>query len=291
VIRLAHFSDIHVTRPPHAEPWKLLANKRLMGALNYYLGGRGRHFHQVEERIARLLEDIEGQQVDHALCTGDVTALALESEFDACGELFGRRLSLPERWTVIPGNHDRYLGAAVADAFERRFAPLCEGAKFPFVKRLGDRVSLVAIDGARATGWTDSSGWIGPTQRDALRELLASPDLKGHFVVVALHYGLLRASGRPDRPRHGLRDWAEVLAILDAPELQVDLVLHGHLHRPFELRRGTVIRCAGSATDLAHDPGWDLYIIDPEQQRFEVQRRRWDPVARAYRELNADTTG
>ena len=37
--------------------------------------GRGRHFAGSDQRIAKLLEDVDAQGVDHALCTGDVTGV------------------------------------------------------------------------------------------------------------------------------------------------------------------------------------------------------------------------
>ena len=193
-MKLAHFSDIHVTHfPLSGKP----ALKRLAAVASYSLAGRGRHFQGSDRRIAKLLEDVDAQGVDHALCTGDLTGVSTEAEFSRVAELFGPRLSQPARYTVIPGNHDRYVRGAEG-LFEQHFAAVSEGGRFPFVKHLTNEVSVVAIDVARPTSLIDSSGLCGPKQRAALLSILTDASLKGRFVVMALHYGLLRAEGQRD---------------------------------------------------------------------------------------------
>jgi 3',5'-cyclic AMP phosphodiesterase CpdA len=274
VFRLAHFSDVHVTSSPWKEGTTGFAGKRLAGSLNYYVGGRRRHFEHVHTQLERLLDEVDG--CDHGLCTGDLTQMSFESEFERCASLFGDRLRDRERWTVLPGNHDRYTVEAVRDRrFERWFGEVSSDT-WPWVRQLTEGVTLVSVDVSRPCRLWDSSGWCGKEQRERLAATLRSPDLQDAFVVVALHYGLLRADGRPDRPNHGVRDYRELLAILDHPDSRVDLVVHGHLHRPFALsRRGYEIRCAGSATDLHRAAGYNIYRIDPDRRRYTVERRRW----------------
>ncbi|MEW5740350.1 MAG: metallophosphoesterase [Myxococcota bacterium] len=290
-MRLAHFSDIHVTHFPLSGAF---AVKRLAAVASYTLGGRGRHFVGSDERIARLLEDVDGQSVDHALCTGDLTGVSTAAEFARVAELFGPRLEQPQRFTVIPGNHDRYVAEA-AGRFERHFAKLCEGASFPFVKALAGGVTLVGIDVARPTSVIDSSGLAGKAQLDKLQSILTDASLKDRFVVVALHYGLLRANGQRDRRNHGLRDDVELMALVDREDVTVDLVLHGHMHRPYVVptRRRQTIN-PGSATDLhVRGCGYHVYEIDPRTFRVRIERREWDAargqyVARADSPLNRE---
>ena len=274
-MRLAHFSDIHVTHfPLSGKP----ALKRLAAVVSYSLGGRGKHFAGSDQRIGKLLEDVDAQGVDHALCTGDLTGVSTEAEFERVAELFGPRLQQAERFTVIPGNHDRYVKGSEG-LFERHFAALSGGGKFPFVKHLSDGVSVVAIDVARPTNLIDSSGLCGEQQRAALEALLTDRSLKGRFVVLALHYGLLRAEGQRDARPHGLRDDLELMALIDRDDVTLDLVLHGHMHRPYvvKTKRRTIIN-AGSATDLhvAQGCGYHVYEIDPATGRVKVNRRAWN---------------
>lgn len=284
--RLAHYSDIHVTVPPLSLAPGTLRGKRLVGALNYAVSRR-RHFKDVEVRISALLEDVDAQAPDHALCTGDVTAIAAREEFERCGLLFGDRRRATAALTLLPGNHDRYTVDAVRDRlFEAQFDDVCAGpagGAFPFVKHLREDVTLVVADVTRPCGLLDSSGRCGEQQLERLRELLASPALRGRFVVLAMHYGLLRSRGERDRPRHGIRDDLQLLALLARDDVQVDLVLHGHMHRPYAVKLGKRLAiCAGSATDLHGRCGWNVYELDTEARAIRVRRRVWSADAATY---------
>lgn len=278
-MRLAHFSDIHVTRFPLAGGF---AFKRLAAVASWGLAGRRKHFEGSDDRIAALLAHVEAQQVDHALCTGDLTGVATEAELGRAAELFGERLKQPARWSVIPGNHDRYVPGA-RGLFERHFGALCEGASFPAVKHLPSGVTLVLLDSARPTSIIDSSGLLGEEQRSKALSVLSDPSLKERFVIVALHYGLLRMTGRRDSRSHGLRDDLELMRLVNRDDVTVDLIVHGHLHRPFTIKTGrrTIIN-AGSATDLHMRCGYNLYDIDVAAKRVAVTRFWWNAAAQRY---------
>ncbi len=272
-MKLAHFSDIHITHFPLSGGFAL---KRLAAIASYSLMGRGKHFRGSDERIAKLLADVDAQNVQHALCTGDLTGVATEAEMAEVARLFGPRLRQREQFTVIPGNHDRYVTSA-AGIFEKHFSTVSEGARFPFAKNVGD-LTIVAIDVARPTGLTDSSGLCGAEQRRKLEEILTDPSLRTRFVVLAQHYGLLRAEGQRDRRNHGLRDDLELMELIDRADVSLDLVLHGHMHRPYvvKTRRRTIIN-PGSATDLhVKEFGYHIYDIDPAAHRVRLERRSWN---------------
>lgn len=278
-MKLAHFSDIHVTHFPLSDGFAL---KRFAAVASHSLGRRGLHFKGSDQRIASLLERVDGLNVDHAICTGDLTGVATEAELARVAELFGPRLAQPTRYTVIPGNHDRYVTSAQGK-FERHFASLCEGATFPAVKHLDGGVTLVLLDAARPTSLIDSSGLIGEEQRSKALSILTDPSLKRRFVVVALHYGLLRMTGLRDSRTHGLRDDVEVMTLLDRDDVQVDLVLHGHLHRPFTIRtkRRQIVN-AGSATDLHIRCGFNVYDLDVAERHVQVNRFTWSLETQRY---------
>jgi 3',5'-cyclic AMP phosphodiesterase CpdA len=279
-VKLAHFSDVHITHFPLSGDFAL---KRLAAVASYSLMGRGRHFVDSDRRIAALLRDVDALQVDHALCTGDLTGVSTTAEFAQVAELFGPRLEQPGRFTCIPGNHDRYV-TGVEGLFDRAFGRLCEGGVFPFVKPVQDNVTIVGIDVTRPTGLTDSSGLVGHVQREKLLAVLTDPSLRARFVVVALHYGLLRSDGTRDTRSHGLRDDVELTSLLDRDDVTVDLVLHGHMHRPYVIKttRRHVV-CAGSATDLhVRACGFNVYELDARRFTVEVTRREWNADAAAY---------
>lgn len=283
-MKLAHFSDIHITHFPLAGEF---AVKRLAAVASYTLMGRGRHFLGSHERIEALLADIDSVGVDHALCTGDLTGVSTEAEFAEVAQLWGQRLEQPAKYTCIPGNHDRYV-ASSAGMFELAFGRLCEGATFPFIKAIDGSVSIIGLDVSRPTSLIDSSGLVGETQRAKLLELLTDSSLQSRFVVVALHYGLLRSNGQRDVRKHGLRDDLELMALLDRPDVTVDLVLHGHMHRPYvvQTKRRQVIN-AGSATDLHVKCGYHVYDIDPVKHTVTIARREWDPGSKRYLDVPA----
>lgn len=272
-MKLAHFTDIHITHFPLSGDF---AVKRMAAVVSYSLFGRGKHFAGSDQRIAKLLADVDGQHVDHALCTGDLTGVSTEAEFDTVASLFGPRLQQPDRFTVIPGNHDRYVNG-VDGLFAKHFGALSEGARFPFAKNVGD-LTIVAIDVTRPTSVVDSSGLCGEKQRGQLLEILTDASLKHRFVTLALHYGLLRAEGQRDKRSHGLRDDLELMALIDREDVSLDLVLHGHMHRPYvvKTKRRTIIN-PGSATDLhVKGFGYHVYDIDPAAHRVRITRRAWN---------------
>jgi 3',5'-cyclic AMP phosphodiesterase CpdA len=282
MFRLAHFSDIHYTLPPFSLPTKAMLNKRAFGISSYYFSGRGRHFAHTDQRIPALLADADAQNVDHVLCTGDLTAISADEELQGCAAAFGERLEQPARYTVIPGNHDRYVRSAVSERlFERRFETLCEGAEFPFEKRVGP-VRFVAIDVTRPTGMS-SAGKCGDEQLQKLRALLAKDRARENDVtILVLHYGLLRPGGVRDSRHHGIEDDLALLALIDSDDVRVDLVLHGHIHRAYIVkteRRYAI--CAGSATDLHIRCGYNVYTIDPATRRLSLERRDWNGSAYA----------
>ncbi len=283
-MRLAHFSDVHVTAPPFSAAGRLFG-KRLAGTANYYFGGRGRHFFGADHRLARLLEDLEQIGVDHALCTGDLTQMAFPEEFERAASVLAQWMKRPSRLTVLPGNHDRYTEEAVErDDFGRWFGEVSAPGGRPPVVFPAPGVAIALLDVTRPCTLLDSSGWCGPERLAELSERLRSPDLKRLFVVLALHYGLVRSSGEPDRPRHGIRDHAAVAAALLDPSLSVDLVVHGHMHRPFVTEvSGRPVVCSGSATDLAVEAGYHVFDIDPMRGVFTIERRVWCPRQDRYR--------
>ncbi|MBI2378902.1 MAG: metallophosphoesterase [Deltaproteobacteria bacterium] len=275
-VRIAHYSDIHVTMPPIGQLRDSLEPKRIVGSLNYYLGNRRGHFRGVEGRIEALLADVDEQSIDHAICTGDLTAMSFEAELERAAALFGDRLGRPERLTVLPGNHDRYTVRADRERrFEAFFGSVgSPGGGYPFRKSIAKGVSLVAIDVCRSTSLLDSSGQAGAEQLARARELLAEAKERGEFVIFALHYALLRKSGRRDRRSHGVRDDVEVMGLLEDPEVRVDLVIHGHVHEAYALAdRRVPIVCAGSATDLHQRCGYNIYEIDVPSGLVSIERR------------------
>ena len=103
MLRIAHVSDPDVLSPAGVEWRKLLFNKRITGYANLVLR-RGR----VHRREFLLEVLVAAACADHVVVTGDITNLALESEYEEARRLLDDVAPSVEV-TVVPGNHDIYL--------------------------------------------------------------------------------------------------------------------------------------------------------------------------------------
>ena len=220
---LAHVSDPHL--PPLPEPRLAeLMGKRLFGYLNWT---RNRHRYHRREVLDVLMSDLQAQVPDHIAVTGDLINLALEAEF-APATAWLESVGPPEKVTVIPGNHDAYVGATshrFAEAWKSYLAgdkAQDDGAIFPSLRRRGP-LALIGVSTAVLTPPLMATGWLGKSQIEALERLLASLETEAVFRILLIHHPL-RSSARAKR----LTDAPELLALLKRHA--VELVLHGHDH-------------------------------------------------------------
>lgn len=280
-LTIAHFSDIHITRAPTRIRWRELLSKRVVGWANLRFFGRYGHLKSALRVTSALVEDIVALQPDHVLFTGDVSSLSLREEFEDALRVLAPLIDAmgPDagRITGIPGNHDVYTGgAAEADVFGELFGDWLrsdDDAPTPILRRLGDEVALMALIDSRPTELLDSSGRVGEEQLSRLDALLDDARLQGRRRILALHYGPRRRDGSPDSNLHGLRDSHELLKLVDG---RVDLIVHGHLHDRFVLRKGdhtpVTIANPGSATHGAHDRAYHLLYVDGDGIRLAARR-------------------
>ena len=235
-MRLAHFSDLHLLSHDGAR-WLDLANKRWIGAMNL-LSNRSRHYHV--DAFDDMVSDLNASGVDHVLCTGDVTNLALRQEFEFARGRFDRLALGPLDITVIPGNHDAYVAegiplfaefatcdpgwewsAADADAGDEP-----DDLRWPIVRVRGE-LALIGTSTSRATPWFTAYGRVGAGQLARLKRVLLDPRLDGKVRVVAIHHP--PAGKRAENRIRGLRDHAAFAAVI--AETGADLIVHGHEHR------------------------------------------------------------
>lgn len=276
-MRVLHLSDVHVTVPLAALPFRQMLNKRFVGAVNLYLRRR-RQFDQAASKLAVLAEFAAQQAVDLVICTGDYTALGTEAELAAARRaiegLSGRRFG----FMTVPGNHDIYLDDCVTERrFERHFGDFLRGdglaaaaadGIWPVVRLIGDELAVIAVNSARPNPqvWR-SSGRIPEPQLDALVKLLADPRLAERFVFVITHYAPRRPDGSPDVFRHGLENADQFLRACGG--LRRGAILHGHIHHPFQLSLPDLlvpIFGAGSTTCRKRESLW-LYDVEAGRLR------------------------
>ena len=237
-MRLAHCSDLHLLSHDGAK-WIELANKRWIGAMNL-ISSRSRHYHVAA--FETMVEDMNALGIEHVLCTGDVTNLALRREFEFARGKFDRLTNGPLGVTVIPGNHDAYVAEGVP-LFAEMFGDYAtsdagwewtedhrhdadDALHWPIV-RVRDDVAVIGLSTSRATPWFTAYGKVGPGQLARLALVLADPRLALKIRVVAIHHP--PAGKRAQSRIRGLRDhddFAQVIAQHGA-----DLIVHGHEHQ------------------------------------------------------------
>jgi 3',5'-cyclic AMP phosphodiesterase CpdA len=212
----AHLSDPHLTSPAGV-PARALLGKRVLGYLSWRWRRRGRHRAQV---LAALQRDLAATRPDHVVVTGDLTVLGLPGELDEARRWL-EGLGPPAHLTVVPGNHDTYVGAAVAAMLER-WRPYV-AAPFPGLRVRGP-VAFIGVSSARPSAPFLAVGSVGEAQLRRLAGALA--DTRGLFRVVSIHHPVLRGTV-PWRKR--LTDAAALRVVLAREG--AELVLHGHGHR------------------------------------------------------------
>ena len=275
-MKIAHFSDLHVLALEGVPVHRYL-NKRLTGLANLRLKRNAVHHTELVHAIARA---VSGGGYDHVICTGDLTNLALESEFAAVRALFDRELDLdPSRVTVVPGNHDLYTrGARTSRRFERYFvdwlksdlpslAADTSAGLFPVVKLRGD-VAIVGLSSAVPRPPFVAAGELGAAQIEALARILNHPEVASRTVIVALHHPAVRRATARKQYLDGLRDAPALLSVLRS--LRAGLVIHGHLHRRVQrtitTTEGRLIQAGATSASLdSTDPnrmaGYNVYEV------------------------------
>ncbi len=279
-LKLAHVSDLHILHIEGVKPWRYLG-KRLTGGANLMMKRKKSHSHQV---VVDAFAQIRAMDVDHIMVTGDLSNLALESEFDAGRRTLEAHAGGPQTVSVIPGNHDYYTLNSVRTArFESFFSPWMQsdipvedGKVYPYVKLLGDHAAIVGINSCIPSPPLFAVGKVGKAQRQRLQRLLQHPQLQGRFIVAMLHHHLEQpkvSKPRTEFLRH-LRDQPQVKALL--LESGVDLVVHGHNHQHHfsahpNAKGQTTHICEAGSTSVAqhHNPHFggkfNIYDLVPTQ--------------------------
>lgn len=289
-VRLAHFSDVHVTARRPGWTARDLLSKRVTGWLNLTVRGRGRRFADADEVVAALVAELRQVRPDRVIFSGDATAMGFDAELARAAELLGLADADPLPGLAVPGNHDYYVGRCIrAGSFERFFAPWLvgereDGAVYPFAQRVGP-AWLIGVNSCvpNRLPW-DARGQTGSAQLDRLARLLRRLD-DGPRILVT-HYPVCRACGNAEAPSHALRDLDDLVRV--AAEGGVGLWLHGHrhdaYHHPTTPQAPFPVVCAGSATqrDL-----WSYKQYTLIGRRLTARRRVYDPEARAFRDAGS----
>lgn len=288
VLRITHISDTHVLSRSGTRWRDLLFNKRITGYANTLLR-RGR-VHRREYLLAVLRA--AAQDADHVVVTGDITNLALESEFEKARELLD---GMGSNITVVPGNHDIYLPSTHRDRrFPHHFGTFLRSdlpdyaidlpaGSFPCVKLLGP-AAIIALSSAVPRPPFIAAGFLGHEQLEALHRVLEHPEVARRMPVVLVHHSPIDSRPRWQQLRDGLVDAADFRETL--MPLDRGLVLFGHIHVRVRCSLRTnagaldVVSASGAALDhpdLSVRAGFNRYDIDDDGRVARITAMAVDP--------------
>jgi 3',5'-cyclic AMP phosphodiesterase CpdA len=219
---LAHLSDPHLAPLPRPRVTELMG-KRLTGYLKWQ--SERRFIHRADV-LAKIVADLQTQRPQHIACTGDIANIALPQEF-AHGRAWLESLGPPQDVSVVPGNHDAYVGAGLPYAFQQ-WGPYMVGddggLRFPYLRRRGP-LALIGLSTAVPTAPFMATGELGTAQLAALAQLLEKLKREPVFRIVLIHHPPVSEAAR-----HKLLLDAEALLRVIAAQ-GAELLLHGHDHR------------------------------------------------------------
>jgi 3',5'-cyclic AMP phosphodiesterase CpdA len=282
MIKLAHFSDVHLTTP--ALGWRVrdLFGKRASGWVNVQMFGRGHRFRFANVVVESLLREFHARPFDHLVFSGDATTMAFESEMTEAAHRLGVWDATLPPCIAVPGNHDLYTyGAVRKRVFEFAFSAWQQGERadpdhtYPFAKKVG-HVWLIALNSATANFWPwDATGKVGAAQLDRLRALCEKLDA-GPRIVVS-HYPLLTRARKPEAKWHRLKDWRETRDAVAA--CGVSLWLHGHKHAWYILPAGADLpfHCVNVGSS-AQEKLWGYHEYSIDGEKLSGLRRVYDPA-------------
>ena len=252
-MRIVHLTDLHVQHMPRIRE---LVPKRVVGTANLVLGGRRHHF-SVAAQNAAVQAALE-QAPDLVVVTGDLTAQALDSEFEAARTLL-RPLAEVCPLFVIPGNHDTYVPESFPGARMRAVMGEWMAPTAPALVHF-DGVSLLHLE--TCTARLLSAGWTDLHQFSQADRLLEDDAEACGFVFLCLHYPLRGRHGEPYGPWVRANPQAADIEAWLRRRPGIGAVLHGHEHHGF---RTTVPGARGAIPVL--DPGASGYAHLPDQGR------------------------
>lgn len=276
---LAHISDVHLGPLPRPH-WRKLASKRIIGYTNYR---RNRSASFTPKTLKDLVDDLQRQEPDHIAVTGDLTNVALTSEFEFA-RAWLEDLGPASNVTCIPGNHDAYVPRADR-RYRRIWAPYLRGhdieglpetheSGFPFVRVVG-RFALIGLSTAVPSAPFMATGRLGKGQSGRLKTLLEACGDRDLTRIVLIHH-----PPKIVRRRDAYRRLTDASRFRRAVRKEgAELVLHGHDHiRSMTAIDGPagpvpVVGVPAGAGGASHGPkaaGYALHRFAPKNDGYEL---------------------
>jgi 3',5'-cyclic AMP phosphodiesterase CpdA len=263
-MRLVHLSDAHWWYPPTR--WTEYLNKRLLATANWFLLNRKS---QLSPRVRQaLIRSASATPRDGFVFTGDASCTGTQLELQVAASQLD---CLREGGLVVSGNHDEYLWSTrgkLYHVFDRWNHPRAAALA---ILPIGD-VTVIGIDSCYPCGWSKSSGRVP----QAHLRLLEAESCKPGKKILALHYPVIDKDGElyhRKKPRHGLENADELMQILESTPFPPRLIIHGHLHYPFNVeRKGFLFSTPGTCAGCTKEHLGSFHVYDVNGSRVDIHR-------------------
>lgn len=281
LLKMAHFSDLHLIDHRTNLRFRDWLSKRAVGWLNSRIG-RGQHFKHAASITRCLVESLPTRGLDGLLFSGDATTLGTHLEFRLVDEIM-QPLIRGMVGIAVPGNHDHYVHEGVhRKYFEESFAPWQQGRRidahiYPFAREING-IWFVCVNSSQANfGFWDSRGNVGSAQLRRLELLLTQ--LPPGPKILLTHYPYRLGNGEPELRMRRLRDAGKLWEIL---RKHIVLWFHGHRHVRYHLvipDSDCIDVCVGSATQEGR---WSYHEYAFHRDRLNILHRMWNKTKHCF---------
>lgn len=231
-MKIAHFSDCHITGPFKLTNFHSIFTKRLTGTFNVYTK-RSHILKDAEKKLYATLKHIIQKHPDMVLFSGDISSLSLKSEFLRAREIIYNTIS-HEKLFLIPGNHDRYTFlTSKTDLFHRIFTSEYDYLSYPYpkIRFLNNGTLLLSLNTARFNPlFFDASGFVKKSEILHAQTIIdKTPENRG--ILLIMHHSIYKKNENVDTYYHRIRNYQEILRFIKKNNIKA--VLSGHIHKAY----------------------------------------------------------
>jgi 3',5'-cyclic AMP phosphodiesterase CpdA len=252
---IAQLTDLHLLE----DTFEQKRNFGERARLSYLSFGRRLDPAERRRRVQKSLRDVKAAGVDHLLVTGDLTEDGHGAQFEVLAELLAESHIAPDRITVVPGNHDAYIGgAAFAEAMAGPLRPYAKSSELCAPIALRD-ATVVPVSTAFEQSCLRSAGGVSREDQEKLAGITSDPAFADKPLVFAQHH-------QPGQYLLPFWQWIDGMTehrvfsqlFEQCPHLYV---VHGHTHRSMDkaVKRGGAPRVFSATAVVDSDEPLRLY--------------------------------
>lgn len=264
-MKIAHFSDCHVSCRLRPGLLPSLLSKRMTGLINLYTRRRYQLFNS-EKNLYKVMKDIKARKPDFIVFSGDVTAISLKDEFSRAREIIYNFIE-PDRLFLIPGNHDIYTYlTSKNDLFHQIFTSKNEFINFPYpkIRFFDENILFISLNSARFNPlFFDASGYVKKNEIDKAEAFLNSIDQDKIAVkILIIHHSIYKPGKKTDSYLHGLRNFRTVIEFIKRNNIH--FLFSGHIHKQYivEDRENNFTQYNPGSTAKEGHSGYFIYDLN-----------------------------